>query len=140
MVFESDMNKSVLNYFQDYHSLSEVPMDNRRIDWVFYDKQLTEIIAVELKLKDWKKALKQALYNTFCSHKSYVAIWYKYSINIQLDWFKQSGVGVLRVDENKTEEILKPIEIEKHVITESMKKIITQINNSEITNPLLTKG
>ena len=137
-MFERDMNEAVLNYFKDYFSLSEVPIGNRRIDWIFYDEKESEIIAVELKLKNWKKVLKQALTNTFCSHKSYAAVWYKHSNNIQLDWFKQSGIGLLLVYENGIEEILQPVESEKYIITESMKKIMSQIDdNIKISNPLL---
>jgi len=39
----------------------EVPVLNRCVDLVIFEKNQTEITAIEFKLKHWKKALEQAL-------------------------------------------------------------------------------
>lgn len=126
MVFENEMNKPILDFFNSYHSFPEVQIDNRKIDWIFLDDKRSEIIAVELKIRDWKQVLKQSLSNTFCSHMSYAAIWHKYHKSINLDKFRHHGIGVLVVKKDSVEEIIRP-EKNGGEMTESMKEIINKV-------------
>ena len=127
MVFEKDMDAQVIGHFRDYSPFSEVPIGKRRIDWIFVNKNNSEIVAVELKVKNWKNAFRQALSNTFCSHKSYIAIWHEYYKNINLRLLEKYGIGVLEVN-GRIEEKLKP-KLQNDEITESMKHILFHIKN-----------
>lgn len=129
MVFEYEMNGQIVNYFKEYNGFDEVPVDRRRIDWVFFkslNRDKFEVVTVELKISDWKRAFKQALYNTYCSHKSYVAIWHKYFKRIDRSLFKEYGIGVLEVN-GYVKERIKP-EIQLDDITPSMKEILENIS------------
>lgn len=127
MVHEKDMNNSICKYFDKYKSYNEIPIGKRHIDWLFIKGN--EIIAVELKVNNWKNVFRQALSNTFCSHKSYIGIWHKTYKNINLNLFKKYGIGILSVNENVIEKI-KP-EIQNNEITSSMKMILKYINGVE---------
>jgi hypothetical protein len=73
----------------------ELPIGLRRIDIVGLKGR--EIIAVELKLRDWRGALGQAWRNRVCSHWSYVALPYVVASHIATEEFKRYGIGVWAV-------------------------------------------
>jgi len=127
-MIEKDMDKTITEHFKEYLSYPEVPIDDRRIDWIFLN-EVSEIIAVELKIRNWKNVLRQAMSNRFCSNKSYAAIWYEYAKNIKLDWFEKSGIGLLLVFEDRVEEIIEPKSYLMDEITESMKIIRSNIED-----------
>jgi hypothetical protein len=127
-MIEKDMDKTIIKYFNGYFSYPEVPIDDRRIDWIFLN-EVSEIIAVELKLKNWKRVLRQAMLNRFCSNKSYAAIWYEYAKNVKLDWFEKSGIGLLLVFEDRVEEVVEPKSYLIDELTESMQIIRANIEN-----------
>lgn len=79
----------------------EVPIGNwstsrKRIDMVTMKKN--KIVAIEVKVNDWKTSLKQAYSNLFVSDYSYVAIWHKTLPNIDRDIFNELGIGLLEVN------------------------------------------
>lgn len=127
-MIEKDMDKTITEYFNGYFSYPEVPIDDRRIDWIFVN-EVSEIIAVELKIRNWKRVLKQAMSNRFCSNKSYAAIWYEYAKNVKLDWFEKSGIGLLLVFEDRVEEVIEPERNLVDEITESMEIIRANLEN-----------
>jgi len=68
-----------------------------------YVSTLTNSIAIEAKLKDWKRALKQAYRYKWFSDRSYVCL---PSINIKpatsnIDFFKQMQVGLISVSKDR---------------------------------------
>ncbi len=68
---------------------------------------LKEIIAIEAKLKDWKRALEQSQNNVLFSSKSF-SLFPEKTINSKLiDNYKQTDVGVLSFD-SKYRELIKP--------------------------------
>jgi hypothetical protein len=58
--------------------------------------------AVELKLTDWRKALRQAAIYQLCSDYSYVALPVRTAHSVDADLFKGSGVGLLSVHPDNT--------------------------------------
>ncbi len=71
IVFEKFLKENFGNtYLKECKGLFGVP------DFVYYDKneEKTELIAFELKLKDWKRAIKQAFRYKSFSNISYVVI------------------------------------------------------------------
>jgi len=58
-----------------------------------------ELISVELKWRDWKRALRQAYVNQICCDKSYVAMPEKH-LPVNLIPFHSTGVGLIAVNGN----------------------------------------
>lgn len=81
---------------------SQVSFTRKRIDLVIRSEIHDEIWAIEIKVKDWKTALRQANLNSVACNLSYVAIWYEYA-NAALknrSRFEELGIGLMIVDEN----------------------------------------
>jgi hypothetical protein len=75
----------------------DVKVNDRRIDVVFVRKKRLEINAVEMKVKNWRRALEQAaVYQLFTSHV-YVALWHKHWNKELLNYFKKYGIGVILI-------------------------------------------
>ena len=74
------------------------------LDEIFF---ITEIIAIEAKLKDWKRALEQSQNNVLFSSKSFSLFPEKTINNNLIDKYQQTDVGVLSF-ESKYRELVKP--------------------------------
>lgn len=100
MVFESDMSKMLEPYLlKNYDAYyPEVPLFSKRIDYVCIDKRKDKIVAIEVKVRNWKKALRQAINYRICAHKVYVALWREYIHCIDKKRFEDFGIGILEVD------------------------------------------
>jgi predicted transcriptional regulator len=59
-----------------------------------------EIISIEAKLKDWKRALYQAMNNYYYSSESYALFPQKIITDNLVRTYKQSNIGVIAFDEN----------------------------------------
>ena len=99
---EEHLLKPVLRLFpkREYHRFKEVPFGRKRIDmWCVCKTKESLEVCVELKVKDWRKALWQAIINFQMAKQSYIAIWYKYIQRVQKqnDLLKQYGVGLISV-------------------------------------------
>ena len=96
---ESDLVVPVRNFMREELGCSQVrnelPVGPRRIDLVGLRKR--EIITVELKLRDWRAALRQAWRNTICSHWSCVALPYDVANHVATQEFMRYGIGVWAV-------------------------------------------
>lgn len=102
MVLEKEMFSALKSYFnaKNFEVYEEVRFFSKKIDIICINKDSEEIIAVEMKVKKWKKALQQSLINQVCADKVYVAFWHE---NIEAikkcrDLFEKYGVGVLEVN------------------------------------------
>jgi hypothetical protein len=76
---------------------NEVKMLERKIDVIFFRNN--KICSVEIKVKNWKKALEQAIPCQLWSHYTYVAIWYKNMPN-DLSLFEKYGIGLISVKQS----------------------------------------
>ena len=60
-----------------------------------FNTRQVRFIAIEVKIKDWKQGLYQAWrYNSF-AEKSYLAVYEKYTKNIDVQLFKEYNVGLI---------------------------------------------
>ena len=84
--------------------ISDLSTGRKKIDMVVVKNQ--SIIAIEVKINNWRKVLQQAYTNLYSFDYSYVALWHKTIPNIDVDLFKKLGIGVLKVG-NSCEEVLK---------------------------------
>lgn len=105
LLFEKYLKVNFGNaYLKECQGLFGVP------DFVFYSKQKEEvsIISFELKLKDWRRAAKQAFRYKSFSNMAYVVLCSKSAnaaIN-NIELFKRYNIGLAKFDTNSYFEIL----------------------------------
>lgn len=80
---------------------NQVAFTRKRIDLVVKSDYHNEIWAIEVKVKDWKTALRQACLNTIACNLSYVAIWHKYASSAlkNRNKFEELGIGLMVINE-----------------------------------------
>jgi hypothetical protein len=99
MIKEKELYPQILELFdEDYFSAENIPLGPKVIDLALISKSSGKVIAIEAKVKDWKRALRQALNYQLAADESYVAISRKHSNAIDHDRFKKLGVGLIVVD------------------------------------------
>lgn len=79
----------------------EVAFYRKRVDVVFLENN--KITAVELKVSDWKKAIKQASINQLFADYSFVGMPYSFKslLNIEVrKFFTNRGVGLILIGKN----------------------------------------
>lgn len=130
LMFEKYLKANFGNaYLKECQGLFGVP------DFVFYAKQKQEvsIIAFELKLKNWKKAAKQAFRYKSFSNISYVVLSSKNANaalnNIEL--FKKYNIGLAKFDINSYFEILYKPELGEPYSDNLNQKLIESISSSK---------
>lgn len=105
IVKEEDLYPAIREYFStNYKLYREVPFFNKRVDVVGIRDN--EIIAIEMKLRDWKTAFRQAWVNQLFANKSYVAMWHKYIGKLNYKYFVKYNVGIIEVKSNGTIKII----------------------------------
>jgi len=111
MIAESVLVEEIENNFTErcWFVEKEVPLLSKRIDIIALDIEKDVLIAVEVKVKNWKRAFRQALRYKLCSDETYVALHSKYIHNIDLRKFEKNGIGVISIHEGgDIDIILKP--------------------------------
>ena len=81
---------------------SQVYVDGKRIDIVRVRRDHSCVESIEVKIKDWKGALGQAILNRHLTDRSFVAICRQYSrpALANVDVFIKNQVGLMVIDEN----------------------------------------
>ena len=99
---EDDMRSPVLRLFPGhrYFCKHEVPFGLKRIDLVFSQKtcEKEELVAVELKLRDWRRAIWQAVNNRQVATYSFVALPPAAAERADRQLFASLGVGLIIAD------------------------------------------
>jgi hypothetical protein len=97
---ENDLCLPVSIYFRrrQYHLQKlEVPFYEYRIDVYCYSKRLNRTIAIELKLKRWTRAFKQALIYQLCSDHVYIAMPACEIEKVDQALLRKHGLGLISV-------------------------------------------
>ncbi len=98
-VYEEDLKAGLKSFFRShgYRAYTEVRMINRWVDLVAVKEN--EIVAVELKISDWKQALRQAVAYQLGADYSFVAMPFKHACNAYKNryWFQKEGVGLIAI-------------------------------------------
>jgi len=87
----------------------EVPILGRSVD-IAYLSEEEELITVEFKLKDWKRALRQAKDHMLAADFAYICMPYRTVTETMKSYLQEAGVGLLfyKQEENwPFEEIIK---------------------------------
>jgi hypothetical protein len=129
LLFEKFLKANFGNaYLKECQGLFGIP------DFVFYDKQKQEvsIISFELKLKNWKKAAKQAFRYKSFSHIAYVVLAGKnadVALN-NLELFEKYNIGLAKFDIDSDFEILYKPELNIPYSENLNQKLIDTIGSS----------
>src|SRR5262249_19615878 len=78
---EANMLVPVMRLFPKsrYHRVQQVAFGRKKIDLLCFPRQgRGKSASVELKLRDWRRALWQALINLQMADRSYIALWHEY--------------------------------------------------------------
>lgn len=99
---ETDLLAPLVKTYIDkgYRAFAEVQLSSRWIDVLLLHEKNKEIIAVELKLTDWRRAYKQAKVYPIAADYVYVGMPEKY-IHRALDnsnYFEELGIGLLAIN------------------------------------------
>ena len=70
-------------------------LGRRRIDMVTVAGK--SLVSIEVKVRDWPDALRQARSNLYVANYSYAAIWHKTIPRVDVGLFDDLGIGVLEV-------------------------------------------
>lgn len=104
---EQELLQPVATYVNDLglEFFCEVPFDTRRIDVVGWS--WNRLVCIELKVRDWKKAILQASICQLCTPEVYVALPYGLARKVDEHPFSEMGIGLLSVD-GSTKVLLEP--------------------------------
>ncbi len=75
----------------------EVPLFGRFLDMVVVHVP-GPVVAIELKLRHWRQALKQAVVAQLAADQSYIAIWHEAAHRVDHHLLNVSGVGLIVVE------------------------------------------
>lgn len=87
---------------------TEVPLKSKYVDIVAYDSEKGELFAIEVKIRNWNRAIQQALTYRFGAERVYIAMHKKYSHRVDLDSLDKFGIGLIVVDDEDVTEIVPP--------------------------------
>lgn len=106
-----------------------IPVGQKRVDLMMVHKHYPKMVAVELKVNDWKTAIRQALFDTHCAHLSYAALWHETIPNVDKTWLEKTGVGLISVTADRAEF---EVRARRRVagLTESMKELLESLHAS----------
>jgi hypothetical protein len=109
MISERKLVSETEDYFQEmkFNTVREVPLFENRIDLVVHNRRFSNIIAVEVKVGKWFRALQQAVLYRICADKVYVALSEEFVHRVDRPLMKEYGVGLLSVN-GGLNEILPP--------------------------------
>lgn len=106
---EEDLYCPILTDFnKKYEAYFEVYFHRRRVDIIFRGPD--DLIAIEVKVRDWKKAIKQAaIYQLFADY-SYIAMPHKFISKLDTkgvrSYFEITGIGLILINNDKPEAII----------------------------------
>lgn len=107
---EEDLRKPVRNFFaeKNYSVFDEVKLFQRRIDIIARNRNV--LIAVELKLRNWRRAVEQACLDLRVSNYAFVALpetlWNRIDRRIYYEAYSH-GLGLLSVD-GEARQVMRP--------------------------------
>ncbi len=73
---------------------------------------VSKIIAIEAKMKDWRKAIQQAVANTWFCSESYILVPRLRNLDLACTEAAQAGIGVLTSNGSEVQKIVDPVILE----------------------------
>lgn len=99
-VSETDFISPIRRLFpkKDYRMLTEVPFNGKHIDVLLLSNSTGKLVAIELKMRNWKRALRQAAVYQLCANSVYVALWGAYINENNREAILGYGIGLIAVE------------------------------------------
>lgn len=98
-ITEEDLKAGLKSFFRGhgYRAYTEVRMMTRWVDLVAVKG--AEVVAVEIKIRDWKQALRQAVAYQLGADYSFVAMPFNHACEAYRNrfWFRKEGVGLIAI-------------------------------------------
>ena len=134
MLKEEEMKTVVKDYFANlgFVGFEEIPVHQKRIDLYFVHQSYPKTIAVELKIRKWKQALRQAYQNLFYAQKSYVGLWHEFLNEKAISEILRYGVGILEIKSDSVKLIAKSTGQGFGILPSTWKIINTVTSNSDL--------
>ncbi len=100
---ERQLLKPVCRLFPKLVPVTEFPFKGKLIDVLFIKRKTGKgnLIAIELKIKKWKKAMRQAAVYQLFAHKVYIALPNDRLNDRVLETVTNQGIGVISIDLEK---------------------------------------
>lgn len=113
-----------LEAYPDLISTSEVPIFGRVADIAYLRNN--ELITIECKLKNWRRALQQANEHQIAADKAYICLPKRSITDFMLEEISRVGVGLLFFDEDGSWPFETIIDAKKSAMTwQSLKTIVS---------------
>jgi len=97
------------NFKNDFRCIKEVKLYNRKIDLLLIGKNKNSPrIAIEFKLKDWKKAIQQVLSYQLIADYVYIALYLKNETLVDTNLVKMYGIGLIVANSRRFEIRIEP--------------------------------
>ncbi len=108
-IIEKDLYRPIVsNYKKRYDLYYEIRLYSRIIDIFLIGKNnVKNSIAMEFKLKDWKKALIQANSYFLIANYVYIVLYYTHIKNVDIELLKKNGLGLISASKNNYHIILR---------------------------------
>lgn len=79
---------------------AELQFYEYRIDLYGFSRGRDETLAVELKLRNWKRAVEQALLYQLCADRVFIALPTRASSRVDPELLRQHGIGLIAVSDS----------------------------------------
>jgi hypothetical protein len=90
------------------YQLPEIGFFEQKIDLYAYSEKARITLAVELKLRRWRDALRQALLYQLCADYAMIAIPASVIRSVEKDLLRIHGIGLIAVGDGKCQQVLAP--------------------------------
>jgi len=101
----------------------EVSIESKRIDIVAYDG--SELMAVEVKVSNWKRAFQQALTYRFGADRVYIAMAEEYIHRVDRKLLESYGIGLISM--GKSVKVMLDAKRQEHTDMELREKIMKEV-------------
>lgn len=115
----------------------EVPFLNKMIDLLCYDPESGACIAIELKVHDWKRGIRQALTYKLGADAAYLAMPMEHVHRVNLDELRKFDIGLLSVSPEGIREHVRPNRSQRRLPTLTKRLIATSFGSIAGHTPLL---
>ena len=93
----------------------EVPLYERFLDMVAVQESL--VVAIELKVRDWRGAVRQAAVAQLAADEAYIAICSRYAVSVDRALLYSTGIGLIAVYGHEAEIVI-PAQPSKITLTQ----------------------
>ena len=130
---EIDLYDAVISTFPQQDCFTEVPFFGKHVDLVFTRTSMRTICAVEVKLTDWRSALRQASLNQLFACYSYVAFPSRVAerlAKLGKQVFTDHGIGIISASDKP--EIVLPAARSSYIYKDHRLKIRKALKGSKL--------